>query len=533
MNHTIGLRQYQVDCIEAVTAYLREGRGRAPVLVMPTGSGKSHILAELALTAAKRERRVLVLTHRKELLEQNRNKLIEHAPALEYFSSFYSAGLREKDLKKPVVFAGVQSLCKLDVIPDIDAVLIDECHRVPPEPKPGDAEGQRGQYARVLKALRAGNGGKLPIMVGLSATPYRSAGEGLSGEQYIWDVEGSPFDGMACEVPMLDLVNAGYLAPLASVSPEDVQIDVDSLRTSAGEYTGSSHDEAMDENLVIRIASGAVRQMDQDMPKRRGLMVFTPTKNLTRRFAAVFRDTLGQSTVMVLGDTDMDARQKALDAFRAGEARVIVSCGVLTEGFDAPHVDTIVLARAIRSPSLFVQVCGRGSRTCEGKTECIIRDHGGNLSRHGPVNAVVPVCREKLPPLAERAESGGGAAVKLESITLDPSKSPAMLTEDVRWQRVVKASARLDYSKAGNEMLVFSFDLEGQPHLVREYVVIGRGGRSFPARKFQRLTGAPMVGEPAFQLATAQAAMAKVRRIACEQEDGSDFWRVAHVERAI
>lgn len=127
------LRPYQAECVEAARQHVREG-GRGPVLFLPTGSGKSHIIAQIAMQAARRGKRVLILAHRRELLQQNRDKLIAADPRLEWESCFYSAGLGEKSLDRPIVFAGIQSICKAAPGPEMrfDVVIVDECHRVPP-----------------------------------------------------------------------------------------------------------------------------------------------------------------------------------------------------------------------------------------------------------------------------------------------------------------------------------------------------------------------------------------------------------------
>lgn len=513
-NPTPSLRPYQAAAVEAVRQYLRDGRGagrRGPVVTMPTGSGKSVVAAELAMRAFAKGNPVLVLTHRKELLIQNRAALIAVRPEIEWESCLYSAGAREKRLDRPVVFAGVQSLCNADRLPPFGVVLVDECHRVPPilAPAEGKEEEERGQYARAVALIRAARGGSNPVWLGLSATPYRSDGGG-----YLWEQGGSIFDGEAYHVGMGELIRDGYLSPLTPAPAWDAhdQMDASQLRVGRdGDYTRASQEAAISEGLMSAIVRGAIGQMERE--GRRGVMVFTPTKRITTAIAAMFR-AAEIPTVHVLGDTDWREREHALAAFRRQQARVIVSCGVLTEGFDAPHVDVVVLARAMRSPGLYVQVCGRGSRVAEGKRGCSIRDHGHNLARHGPPEQVQPQRYVRRAGKRRRGSSDRPDPEwdekQLAKLSADPSAAATTVGQD--WRRVVAVEAEPGSSKRGNPMVAVRYTLEGRPRYVREWILTAPSAK-WMRGKFRDATGHWPGEDPARNADTACIAAHGVRAV--------------------
>ena len=525
------LRPYQREAVNATRRYLLDRKGRAPVLSLPTGSGKAHLAADFAMTATAKGSRTLVLTHRRELLQQNREKLVRAQPALAVHSCYFSAGLAEKRLDKPIVFAGVQSLCRRHTVPAFDLVIIDEAHRTPPL-------SAGGQYFDCIWAIRtaAQRAGKPdPVWIGLTATPYRTQ------EGWLWDGEDSIWSGLAYEADMLSLVEQGYLAPLATVRPS-AQIDVSKLVKSRGEFTSTSLQEAT-APLVDEMMRGAVAQADAE--GRKGCMVFTANLALVGQVvAALHRLGVPQGDVVAItGDDATKARDAALGAYKRREARWVVSCGVLTEGFDAPHTDLIVVARAMASPGLWVQIAGRGMRLSPetGKRECVVRDHGSNVERLGPVNAVVPTQgRRGGGGRKQDGEGGGegGGEPRPVKLSMDPSGSRMMVAPgkdapeagSEHWQRVTGREAELRKSSKGNLMVMLTLQLEGKPGRAWEHFVVERGVRSHAGKRYSRLFGTPLPGDPAQALAIAQDRMGSIRRVACRMENG--FPHVEHVERS-
>ena len=522
------LRDYQQQAVGACHRFFQEGKGRAAVIAAPTGSGKSHLIADMAQRAVAKGRRVLVLTHRAPLLQQNRAKVVAADPALEFQSSFFCAGLHQKDLDAPAVFASVQSLARRNGLPAFDLVLVDEAHLVPPL----DVE---SQYRACINAIRAAQQGREPAWVGLTATPYRT------GTGYLWEPPGALWDGLCYEIDMLSLVERGYLAPLVTVTPE-AQIDEGRLVKRRGEFTTASLESAT-APLVDAIAKGAWTQFVAE--GRRGMMVFCASLALVDQFEEAFHRLGVADVTSVTGDDVGQERQQALDAFKGREARIIVSCGVLCEGFDAPHADLVVVARAMASPGLWVQICGRGMRICEGKSDCVIRDHGGNLERLGPVNAVQPVSYYQRGRRAGEGEGEGGEQGEREvRLTLDPSRGRLLVdgaASEESFQRVVGCDVRVTRSAAGNDMLELDFELEGRPNRVRQHIVIRKAGgqrskpRSWHGRRYSRLCGEPLhvpedQGGDATLAERTRALLRRIRRVSCRMQ--GRWPEIAHVEVA-
>ena len=521
------LRPYQVEALEATRRYLdrKKGRGRAPVIVVPTGGGKSHIIAEIAMRAIAKGGKVLILAHRKELLAQNREKLTRGRPELAARSCYFSAGLAEKRLDQPLVFAGIQSLFRYeDAMPDFRVVLIDEAHRVP------TLRG-KGMYPKVIRAIREASSTD-PVFVGFTATPFRS------GQGYLWsDEDGRLFDGAAFDVDCFSLVEQGYLAPLRTEVPGDTQIDVSSLKLDrrAGEFTTASL-EAATEPLVRAIAENAWRAFNHYA--RRSMMVFTASRDLTAQFVEAFEELGVDDVVSVLGDDLNDHRDKAIRRFKEGTARIIVSCGVLTEGFDAPAADLIVVARAMASPGLWVQICGRGMRTAPDKRYCLILDHGANRTRLGPINAVQPTTFGQRDRKGD-GEGGGEGPERVVRLTMNPDRGRMFIGTKGRpdeldreaWQMVLSHTLEERVSRSsGNPMIVLTLTLTGKPDKVTEYFVVGKGKRSHQGRRYSRIFGHPMPDTPLHALCTAREAVDTIRRVTLHQERG--WTKIQHIERA-
>ena len=158
------LRDYQQRTIDQLYKWFAEGRKGHPCIELPTGSGKSHIVAAICKDALTQwpETRILMMTHVKELIEQNAEKMRDHWPDAPL--GIYSAGMRRRDIGEPITFAGIQSVRdKADQIGHVDLVLIDECHLV--------SHKQEGGYRKLIIDLMHIN--PLIRVIGLTATPYR------------------------------------------------------------------------------------------------------------------------------------------------------------------------------------------------------------------------------------------------------------------------------------------------------------------------------------------------------------------------
>jgi DNA repair protein RadD len=365
----VRLRPYQEEAIESVYAYFERKDGN-PLIVMPTGTGKSVVVAELLRRFFLEDptARFLCLTHVKELIAQNHATLRRIWPQAP--SGVHSAGLRSRDTESPILFAGIQSVCKrAKEIGERHVVLVDEAHLIPRE------EGTR--YHDFLAELRAINP-DLKV-IGLTATPYR-LDSGL-----LHRGEGALFSDICFDLSIRDMIEQGWLSPLRSKAT-DVEIDVEGVATRGGDFVQAQLEARADAAGVTEaIAAEIVRRGRL----RRGWLVFCAGVKHAKHMAAALAD-LGVTVGAVTQETKRQDRDALVEEFRAGRLRALVNVNVLTTGFDVPHVDLIAMCRPTQSPGLYVQMVGRGTRLAEAKRDALILDFAGNVRRHGPVDLVRP-----------------------------------------------------------------------------------------------------------------------------------------------
>lgn len=363
------LRDYQRKTIAELYKWFAENPEGNPCLVLPTGSGKSHIIAALCKDALQSwpQTRILMLTHQKELIEQNAAKLRQHWPGAPL--GIYSASVGRKELGEPITFAGIQSIIRrMDSIGHVDLVLIDECHLV--------SHGDEGSYRTLLRGLRGTN----PAMrvVGLTATPYR-LGHGL-----ITDAP-AIFHDLIEPVSIEELIYLGHLAPLRSKVTR-TRLDTSGVHRRGGEYIERELQAAVDRDDAN---DAIVREVIEIAGDRKAWLFFCAGV----RHAHNVRNTLvryGIAAECVTGDTPKSERARILDDFKSGIIKAVTNANVLTTGFDHPAIDLIAMMRPTLSTSLYVQMAGRGMRTSPGKTDCLVLDFAGVVSTHGPITAVNP-----------------------------------------------------------------------------------------------------------------------------------------------
>jgi DNA repair protein RadD len=358
------LRPYQSDAVAAVWQYLCTQRGN-PVIVLPTGSGKSLCIAQLCLDATERYGgRVLVVAHRKELLEQNAEKIRRVAPQLDI--GIYSAGLRSRDTESAVVCCGIQSSYKrAGDFGERHLVIIDENHLVP-----FDGE---GIYRTFLGDLRSANP-KLRC-VGTTATPFRLDSGPLCRPDGI-------FQRIAYSAPIRELIDAGWLTNMTTV-PAAATVDTSGLHLRGGEFVQFEAEDAF--NSVVE---AACREVVTKAAGRRSILLFCSGVRHAANVAATIERLTGERCGIVTGETIPLERSTTLGAFGRRELRWLTNVDVLTTGFDAPCIDCIAILRATMSAGLYAQICGRGFRVYPGKSDCLILDYGGNIARHGPLDAI-------------------------------------------------------------------------------------------------------------------------------------------------
>lgn len=363
------LRDYQEQAITKTYEWFSAGSGN-PLIVAPTGAGKSVILAEFVRRSVTEfpGTRVVMATHVKELIQQNYQALMRlwpDAPA-----GIYSAGLSRRQIGKAITFAGIQSVAKrASEFGFVDLLVVDEAHLIP---RSGTT-----QYQKFIAGLREINP-DLKV-IGLTATPFRLDSGRLD------DGSGAIFDGIAYNIPIEMLVNRGYLAPLVSKSPSFV-FDTKGLHTRAGDFVEKEMDAKFNTAAVTREAVREIIELGRD---RKSWLMFC----ISVDHATAVRDELrnqGIATEMVTGKTDAGERARILRDFKAGRIRAITNVNVLTTGFDAPGTDLLAFLRPTQSLGLYMQMAGRAMRISPetGKVNGLVLDYAGNVMRHGPVDAV-------------------------------------------------------------------------------------------------------------------------------------------------
>lgn len=374
----MNLRPYQSDSIESIYAYLRANPGN-PLAVIPTGGGKTPVIGTICRDAVSTwGGRVIVLAHVKELLEQAAEKIRMIDPTLPI--GVYSAGLKSRDLNYAVTVAGIQSIHKkASRLGKIDLAIIDEAHLIPFE---GD-----GMYRNFIQEAMIVN----PHLrvVGLTATPYRMKGGSIAGE-------GRLFNEICYEVGVKELIADGYLSKLKTKAGR-ATADLSGVHTLAGEFVANELRNAVDTNEIVRDAVAEIVEYTKD---RKAVLIFAAGDAHGRHIQNELKESHGIHSEFVTGKTPSGVRDEIANRFKDGNLKYLININVFTTGFDAPIIDAVAMLRPTQSPGLYYQMVGRGFRLNPGKEDCLILDFGGNVLRHGPVDAIKP----KNPG----AKSGGG-----------------------------------------------------------------------------------------------------------------------------
>ncbi len=384
------LRPYQADAVDAVYHHLRT-REDNPCVVIPTAGGKTPVMATICRDAVTRwDGRVLILAHVKELLEQAADKLHAMAPDLWNRIGVYSAGLRSRDTEHPIIVAGIQSVYRRAAELDrFDLILIDEAHMIPPPGSSGD-----GMYQQFLRDAKVVNPNVR--LIGLTATPYR-----MTTGTICSPAPDGLLNHVCYEVGVRELIVQDYLCPLKTKAGRR-KADFEGLRTSGGrggEFIAGEVEALMDDDALVGSACYEIIEHTKD---RHSVLIFAAGVKHAQHVQRVLGG-LGHECGFVCGDTLPFDRAETLDRFKSGDLKYLVNVNVLATGFDAPGIDCVALLRPTNSPGLYYQMVGRGFRLHPSKTDCLVLDFGGNILRHGPVDAL---------QIKDRSSGGGEAPAK-------------------------------------------------------------------------------------------------------------------------
>ena len=331
------LRTYQADLKAAIYASLQTNR--RTLAQLPTGGGKSVIIESIVADAVRAHRSTIVLAHRIELVEQLADRLARFNP------SVVTAGARPRP-DAMVYIAMVQTLARRTP-PLANLIIIDEAHHA-----------VAGQYRAITDQLPNAR------IIGFTATPQRMDGKGLA------DV----FDDLVCGPSVSELMADGWLSPYTVYStPLD---GLDGVKVTAGDY--NKRDVAtLVERSVIR---GDITRHYHALAEGRQGIVFAASVALSEQYAREYNEA-GIPAAHLDGNTDRTTRERAIDAFRAGDIRILTNCSLITEGFDVPACDMVQLVRPTRSLAMYLQMVGRALRPSD--RPAVILDHAECVLRNG------------------------------------------------------------------------------------------------------------------------------------------------------
>lgn len=340
------LRPYQEEARAKVQQEWKEGRKRT-LLVLPTGCGKTIVFSKIIEDRVKMGERVLVLAHRSELLEQASDKLMT---ATGLGTALEKAENTSIGSWFRVVVGSVQTMQRekrLSQFPPnhFDTIVIDEAHHA-------ISDG----YQRVLEHFGEAN------VLGVTATPDRGDMRNL----------GSYFDSLAYEYPLVDAIKSGYLSKITAITIP-LELDLSTVSQQGGDFKASEIGTALDPYLE-QIADEMVKQC-----KNRKTVVFLPLVKTSQKFRDILNEK-GFRAAEVNGESK--DRAEILEDFDKDKYNVLCNSMLLTEGWDCPTVDCVVVLRPTKVRALYSQMVGRGTRLAPGKENLLLLDFLWHTERH-------------------------------------------------------------------------------------------------------------------------------------------------------
>jgi len=343
------LRPYQQEAVQNTIKYFQKKRAPA-LIVLPTGAGKSLVIAELARIA---KGRVLVLAHVKELVEQNHQKYQSYG--LE--AGIFSASLGKKDWHHKAIFGSVQSVARApeEFFEDYSLVIIDECHRI--------ADEGATQYQEVIQKLKLKN--PALCVLGLTATPYRLGMGWIYEYSHLGELKTEQprfFKQCVFELPLSYMIKNKFLTPPVKVDIPVTCYDFSELTEKNRMYTLAEVEELLknQKRLTPLIVKNIVDITQRY--QRQGVMIFSASVKHAEEILSFLPE---HEARLVVGDTDLSERDDIVEDFKQRKFKYLVNVSVLTTGFDAPHVDVVAILRPTESNSLYQQIVGRGLRLHE------------------------------------------------------------------------------------------------------------------------------------------------------------------------
>lgn len=377
---SITLRGYQQKAVAACIRALWSDPLCTPLIVQPTGAGKSLVIAGIIerIIGLEPDARIIVLTHSQELVAQDYEKYLAYSGIDPIHVGILSAGLNRKEYLRPVTFSTIQTATSLSEVPAWDYVLIDEAHMIPRK--------EEAMYQRLLDRIKTRRASVR--VAGVTATPYRMD-SGL-----LTDGDDALFSEIVFETGVRELVRDGFLSPLVSLGSIH-HVDDEKLN-----IRGHDFDERSSASAMMGLTPQILSEIIACGSSRRAWMVYCVNiKHAEQVAEAISREGIDCRTVTSRNRPAVNAAN--INDLRAGKARGLVSVDSLTTGIDVPQVDMIVSLRPTLSAGLWVQICGRGMRRAGDKKDCLVLDFANNIARHGPIDLIQSGLRAS-------ANAGGG-----------------------------------------------------------------------------------------------------------------------------
>lgn len=355
------LRPYQIDGINSLRSELREGH-KSVVLVAPTGSGKTVVSSEVMRSSVKKNKRVLFLAHRLQLIKQTCEKLCEFDLEHKIYAPDKDIKLiRARQFRKfnkthitpfaNIAVGTVQTVSRrLDKIEAPDLIIIDETHLA-----------IANTYQKIIRAFPNAT------VLGLTATPERLDGRGL-GELY---------QRIVVLASPQEIADMGFLVPFRAFSASET-VNLANIKTTMGDFDKKQLAEEMEKPRLIGNAVEHYRKLAHGRPS----IAFCVSVKHAEQTAEAFR-AAGYKAIAVSADSSEHEREDAIDGLATGKYEIVCNCGLYIEGMDQPCISCVILLAPTKSLSRYLQSVGRGSRPASGKNDCIILDHAGNVLRHG------------------------------------------------------------------------------------------------------------------------------------------------------
>ncbi|MEE0857727.1 MAG: DEAD/DEAH box helicase [Ruminococcus sp.] len=425
------LRPYQQEAMEAVLSQWEDGNSKT-LLVLPTGCGKTIVFAKITEECVRQGKRVLILAHRGELLEQAADKL-EKATGLG--SAVEKAEQTCIGSWYRVVVGSVQTLMREKRLSSFDndyfdTIIIDEAHHAISD-----------SYQKILEHFRYAD------VLGVTATPDRGDMKNL----------GQFFDSLAYEYTLPKAIKEGYLSPIKAITIP-LKLDLSGVSTQAGDFKASEIDTALDPYLY---------QIADEMKKYcsdRKTVVFLPLVKTSQKFRDIL-NSKGFTAAEVNGNSDN--RAEVLSDFDSGKYNVLCNSMLLTEGWDCPSVDCVVVLRPTKVRSLYCQMVGRGTRLCKGKSELLLLDFLWNTERHELCRPAHLICEneEVAQKMTENLSAQTGVPIDIE-------EAENQASEDVVAQREEALAKVLSEMKTRKRKLVdpLQYEMSIQAEDLSSYV---------------------------------------------------------------